>query len=51
MRAVVIQVPDGDEPEDIADIVAHVATQLDQGFTSGRVGVTSLNWSIETTED
>lgn len=47
MRAVVIQIPDDGEPEDVADIVKHVGSMLDDGLTSGRVGVTELNWSIE----
>lgn len=50
MKAVVIQIPDDADAEDAADIVKHVGSQMEEGFTSGRVGYTTLNWSIEETE-
>lgn len=44
-KAIVIAVPDGD-PEDYADFVAYVATQLRDGLTSGHVDKENY-WSIE----
>jgi hypothetical protein len=45
MKAVVIAVPDGD-PEDYANFVAYVASQLAEGHTSGHVN-SETYWSIE----
>lgn len=47
MRCVVIQVPDDGDPVDYADLVKHVGSQLEEGYREGRIGITTLNWSIE----
>jgi len=47
----VIQVPDEGDPEDIADVVKYVGSELEKGIREGRIGLTKLNWSIEDTED
>lgn len=45
MKAIVIAVPDGD-PEEYANYVAYVASELAEGATSGQVNDENY-WSIE----
>lgn len=46
VRAIVIAIPDEGDPEDFADFVKYVGSQLDEGFTSGHVN-SEQYWSIE----
>lgn len=47
MRAIVIEIPDGIEPEDMSNPVSWVALGLTRGETSGKFGDPEIRWSVE----
>lgn len=50
MKAVIISIPDGAEPQDIANFVMWVGTELANDMTSGHTS-REMFWSIEEVPD